>query len=272
MSASWLPPIVQGCLERLTVHRGLQAGQPEHFERIQEAVRQQLLQVELVHGVSTIEQLSGIVRDKVLKSKASLGLSGSPAQMALQTDTAVCTSPGYLYPRRTAALIFRYTAETVPGRQVEATPFDSGAFHHRRICPKVEGDALRQALYRSWCLPAPAYREYMVARVASCFESVEAWRKGEPACFNDPDEILCLEEPSGFTNRVFEVRFEKLLQLDEHLVAVFLPYRRGDVRLRGMRGALDTWEDLGVEIVYVNVAEETSLSQQLYEWFRRQTK
>ncbi|MFM7202717.1 MAG: hypothetical protein ACKO6N_18170 [Myxococcota bacterium] len=266
MSVVSLPQGVQACLERLASHRGRQPGQVAHFQRVEADVRQQLQDVGLVHG-TRLGRVQQILMDRALRSKQKQGQAGSLAQVALETEQQVCTSAGLLYPERNVVLIFRREAEEVAGRVVEATPFDSGHFWNGGIYQHIRDREQRQLVYRAWCLPAPGYRDYFVARVASCFEGVEAWRSGAPPLFSDPDDMLSPDshdKKCWFLDRSFEVRFEGTLPLDEHMAAIFLPFRRGDARQRGLRPSLEELERLGVELHYIGT--EDDLKQGVLAW------
>lgn len=275
MSVVSLPPSVQACLERLASHRGRQPGQVAHFQRVEADVRQQLQDVGLVHGVVKLESLLKILGDGELKSKQRLAdeppavlpaLVGSQLDSVSQAGSSskeqqVFTSVGILYPSRKCCLVFRATAETEKGRCVLATPFDLGNFIKGLTCAGLKDETERQRLFDAYCLPAPGYRDYMIALVASCFEHSAAWLTQKNPCFTAPDGLLGdvssqpqspKQEEQSRRNRVFEVRFKDALPLDMHLEAVFVPEVEDDFSEPSMKlkRALARLEANGTKVYY----------------------
>lgn len=279
MSVVSLPPGVQACLERLASHRGRQPGQVAHFQRVEADVRQQLQDVGLVHGVVRLEALLSILGDGELKSKQRLArerksalpvpvrdeLDSADGAASVSKDEQVYTSVGILYPSRKCCLVFRATAETEKGRFVLATPFDLGNFIKGLTCAALQDKTERQRLFDAYCLPAPGYRHYMIALIASCFEGSAAWLTQKSPCFTAPDGLLSdvsslpqnpkqedKQEEQSRRNRVFEVRFKDALPLDMHLEAVFVPEVEDDFSEPSMKlkRALARLEANGTNVYY----------------------
>lgn len=249
---------LQRLLDRLAAHRSAQAGNAQHFAVVRSAVERHLRTVGLVHGISK-DLRSGSSRDilvKVLEASALrspelLGKSPSQGQKHSRTSGWVCTSAGPLYPSRNIGLVFRHSAES--GRTVEASPFDSGAWFKEAKGQSEEALARRFQQFREFTLPAPEYREFLGALVASCFENSDAYLRGEAPKFQAMEGL----EPKSKLKLGFEVRFKDVLPLDSHLYALVLEERRDDAALFELQPMLSQLESMGVQVYYVESARES---------------
>jgi hypothetical protein len=174
----------------------------------------------------------------------------------------VYTSAGAVYPSRETALVLRPVVED--GARVEASPWDSGAFYKSLSANLAKEPEAQRAIFAGATLPAPDYREYLVQYVATCYDCVEDYVQGRPHRFQDPLGIL---DPKRWDSRVFEVRFQRTIPIDEMtLMAIFLPnWIKGSKKYESMLGYLGVLRGAGVEVVYYR-GDREQLQPQVREW------
>lgn len=206
--------------------------------------------IELVHG--TREWcLNGIVSACELRTPADLGKKPSEGQKAAKTAGCVCTSAGVPYPNRGVYLVFKRSAEA--GRVVDATPFDSSRIWKSPALQSMSPEA-RDAFFEEHSLPAPEYRQYLVALVATCFCTVEDYLRNKSLAHSAPDGLFSDQKLPA----TFEVRFQDRLPLDTHLDAIVLPRLGNDITSRELIDRLDRLAEGGVTLYYSDVHESPS--------------
>lgn len=242
-------PELQGLLDELEECRGA-PGQDRmlNYERILSGAGK-LREVPLVHGTDRLEDLVSICSDGALLSRTARGLPGkNKAEAYLGIRDKVYASAGILYPDARAAFIFRRSAEPAG---TEASPWDSGAFVHR-LCAHLPRPPARERrdLFLKYTLPTPAYREYLVHYVASCYRKPAHYLASAPNdrhAFPDPIGALC-EHPRS---RNFEVRIPGRLEVTEAtLVGVFLLEQDQDEEDPHVASWLQRLDRAGVHIDY----------------------
>jgi hypothetical protein len=210
------------------------------------------------------EQLSAVFEARALLSRTARGKPPSPPEQYLGIGDVVYTSAGVLYPDARVAFVLSPSVEG--SRDATASPWDSGAFHDS-LCAELPQppDPARREMFARYHLPAPEYRKYLVAYVASCYR---VWWHyldlAQPIAFRDP--LGALDRKSA-PSRCFEVRVPGSIELtDATLLAIFM-LRRAEPLDPAVAEALASLRGHGVKVSYPSGSSK-HLEQQVRAWIR----
>jgi hypothetical protein len=256
---------LQGLLDELTACRGHALGERcQSYDRVLPDARK-LERVPLVHGMDSTRTLPAVIEARALLSRTVRGKAPSPPEKYLGIEDVVYTSAGVLYPDARVAFVLRPSLEG--SRATTASPWDSGAFHDS-LCAALPQppDAARREMFEKYHLPAPEYRTYLVAYVASCYR---VWWHyldlAQPIAF--PDPLGALERQSA-PSRCFEVRVSGKIELtDGTLLAIFV-LRRAEPLEPAVAETLALLRRHGVTVSYPSGSSKY-LEQQVRVWIRR---
>jgi hypothetical protein len=253
---------LQALLDELANHRGdLLGDHSQTYDRVLPDARK-LERVPLVHGTDRIENLETIAAARALVSRTARGEGQSPPEQYLGIEDVVYTSAGVLYPDARIAFVLRPGVEGT--RVTTASPWDSGAFC-RSLCSALPQppDPARREIFARYHLPAPEYRMYLVAYVASCYR---VWWHyldlGQPVAFRDPVGAL---ERSSAPARCFEVRVTGRIDLmDTTLLGIFVLRNAGPFAPL-VADMLASLKGRGVAVSYCSGASR-SLEKHVRDW------
>ena len=256
---------LQELLDELTACRGDELGaRSQSYARVLPHAHR-LERVPLVHGTDRIENLEAIAEARALVSRTARGVGQSPPEQYLGIEDVVYTSAGVLYPDARIAFVLRPGVELT--RVTTASPWDSGAFCHS-LCPALPQppDPARRGIFARYHLPAPEYRRYLVAYVASCYR---VWWHyldlGQPVAFRDPVGAL---ERNSAPARCFEVRVaERIDLMDTTLMAIFALRNAGPF-VSLVADMLASLKGRGVAVSYCSGASR-SLEKHVRDWIRQ---
>lgn len=256
---------LQELLEELAICRGdLHGERCQSYERALPGARK-LERVPLVHGMDRIENMQAIVEAGALLSRTARGHGQSAPEQYLGIDDVVYTSAGVLYPDARIAFVFGSRVEG--SGATTASPWDSGAFC-RSLCSSLPQPpaSVRRELFARYRLPAPEYRMYLVAYVASHYR---VWWHyldlGRPVGFGDPVGAL---ERNTAPARCFEVRVPGKIELtDRTLMAIFV-LRSSAPFAPPVADMLAALKEGGVAVSYCSGASG-NLEKHVREWIRQ---
>lgn len=179
------------------------------------------------------------------------------AEIRLGTSDDVFTFAGPIRYPGTCGLLFSPSIEERLSPVAVATPFDSGGVVSY-LRPDDEPQQ-QNAFVRRYELPVPGYRTALEACLTILFRSPWNYIDGTGPAVPGPIAVQ-----GGDARRwTFEVRFEKHLPLEGHVVAVFLPVAvatREEIQQR-----LEVWQRSGVLCKFYNAADDVGLSRVIEE-------
>jgi len=257
---------LQKLLDELSATRGHTGeARHSHYNSVLVSVQATLGDVPLVHGMTSVPDLLRVFSDGCLRGRRDR----SPERGAMKPEhilgipSCIYTAAGVLYPERNVALVFRSSVET--DNEVSASPWDSGHF-----CNAQQGSLRdlsqeqRRSLFWSHSLPSPAYREYLVHYVASCFDSATDYIDNRPHRYADPLGALTHDR---WQSRIFEVRVRERLTVDApRLLAVFIPRYHRVTFTEDFDRHEQALEGAGVSIRYYGTREK--LKSVVSSWMR----
>jgi hypothetical protein len=231
-----------GDLERC---RSSDHARRQSYDSILTETRQRLHGVPLVRGITRREHFwdaltRGLAPRSVVRGDAS------PPEGYLGIEGVVYTSAGILYPDKEFAIVLSAGIDTK--WDVEATPWDTGALC-RSICPTMPRPPApeRKEVFLKYRLMAPAWREYFVHYVASCYGSPVDYLTLAGHAYQDPLGALS----DHWTSRCFEVRIRGCVPLQPpHLEVIFSRRDKGGADFLSTRRRLKALEDQGVHVSY----------------------
>jgi hypothetical protein len=256
---------LQELLDELVAWRGDRLGErSQSYDRVLPDARK-LERVPLVHGTDRLENMGAIVEAGALVSRTARGQGQSPPEQYLRIDDVVYTSAGVLYPDARIAFVLGPGVEGI--QPTTASPWDTGAFC-RSLCSALPQPPapVRRELFARYRLPAPEYRRYLVAYVASCYRMWWHYLDlGQPVGFDDPVGVL---ERNSAPARCFEVRVTGRIELtDATLLAVFV-LRTADPFEPPVADMLTSLKRRGVAVSYCSGASR-NLEKYVREWIRQ---
>ena len=175
----------------------------------------------------------------------------------LGTENFVFTyAAPFRYPSTDCGFLFRAEVEQLRSDAAVATPFDSGATV-KYLRPRDSKEE-QVAFVRTHELPVPEYRRLLARMLAGCFDSPWDYIHGQ-----DPAELWPIPVEGGDQRRwTFEVRFQDVLELQHHLIAVFLPENVAtEVDILSL---LERWEAEGIDVVEYLSWEDLETGAELF--------